>query len=168
MKTRYWLAPCLAVAVVAVVPSHAAKEKFVRSKPHVNVSGPLRLTAETISVALSLVAPGAQAGRGGSDLPDCSTEVDLRVVDATDPNSPPLAESTDIPLGPNETAVLQYDAGSAAPRLVHAVVVVHDLDNVKEPDCIVRGRVEIRGNADGKVTRSVPVNKVDFVTLKRG
>ena len=40
-----------------------SEEKFVRTKPHVNVSGPYGISNETISASVMVVEPGTMPNR---------------------------------------------------------------------------------------------------------
>ena len=90
MMYRRWIAVLVLSGAFAVADdARAAKEKFTRTKPHVNFSGPLRLLGETLSVKLGLLLPAIQAGRAPED---CSGVFDIRVVPYGNPDGTPLAE----------------------------------------------------------------------------
>jgi hypothetical protein len=154
----------LAIAFVTPNETRAAKEKFVRSKPHVNFSGPLRLSAETLTIKMGLLLPAIQAGRAAES---CSGMLDLRIVAAADPAGAPLAENADVRISPGGTADLSYDPGTAGPVDVLVVVVAREMDGVKTPDCILRGQIETTDNATGATTRSLPIRGSEFVALKK-
>jgi hypothetical protein len=162
-----WIALVLLVAIFATVNgAWAAKEKFVRSKPHVNASGPLRLAAETLRVKMGLLAPAAQAGGPAAT---CSCTLDLRVVPAADPDGTPLAESRDVPISTGGTAELTFNSAptdASPPVDVYVVVVAREMDGVKAPGCVLRGQIETADNATGVTTRSLPVRVEDFVVLQ--
>jgi hypothetical protein len=151
----------VAVALAAPDPSRAAKEKFVRSKPHVNFTGPLRLAAETLTVRLGLLLPAVQAGR---PAPACSGLFDLRVVPAADPDGTPLAESADVRISAGDTAQVSFNAPS--PVEVYVVVYAREMEGVRTPDCVLRGQIETT-DATGATTRSLPVRASEFVALKK-
>jgi hypothetical protein len=160
-----WIA-LLLLATAFAVPNEAraAKEKFVRSKPHVNVSGPIRLSAETLTVKIGLLLPAVQAGRPAGS---CSGMLDLRILSVADPGASPLAENEGVAISPGGTAELSYDSGSTGPVDVYIAVVAREMDGVKTPDCILRGQIETTDNATGVTTRSLPVRGSDFVALKK-
>jgi hypothetical protein len=168
MARRRWIAVLSLVAACAVADeARAAKEKFVRNKPHVNISGPWRLSGETLAVKLGLLLPAVQAGRAAED---CGGVLDLRVVRYSDPDGTPLAESTDLRVAPGGTASLSFDADSVAPGApidVYVVIVAREMDGVKTPDCVLRGQVEMTNNASGATTRSLPIRASEFVALKK-
>jgi hypothetical protein len=144
--------------------ARAAKEKFVRSKPHVNFSGPLHLAGETLTVRLGLLLPAVQAGR---PAPACSGLFDLRVVSAADPDGTPLAESADVRVAAGGTAQVSFNASSPTPVDVYVVVYAREMEGVKTPDCVLRGRIETTDNATGATTRSLPLRASEFVALKK-
>lgn len=160
-----WIALLLLATAFAMPDeARAAKEKFVRSKPHVNFSGPIRLSAETLTIKMGLLLPAVQAGRAAGS---CSGMLDLRIVSAADPDGTPLAENAGVPISPGATTELSYDSGSASPVDVYVVVVAREMDGVKTPDCILRGQIETTGNATGATTRSLPIRASEFVALKK-
>ena len=166
--TRGWIAVLsLAAALAAADDARAAKEKFVRNKPHVNVSGPWQLRGETLSVKLGLLLPAVQVGRAPEE---CSGILDIRVVPVGDPAGTPLAEGNDQRVAPGGTASLSFDADSVsagAPIDVYVVIVAREMDGVKTPECVLRGQIETTANASGEKTRSSPVRANDFVALKK-
>lgn len=157
----------LATVLAAADESRAAKEKFVRSKPHVNLSGPLRLSGETLTVKMGLLTPAVQVGRLAEA---CSGMLDLRVVSAADPDGAPLAQAADVHISAGGTSNLSFDAGTASlgsPIDVYVVVVAREMDAVKTPNCVLRGQIETTDNATGTTTRSLPVRASEFVALKK-
>lgn len=152
--------------VLTISPAMAAKEKFVRSKPHVNIVGPLSLTSETVSVAIGLLLPVVQKN---PDEDECVGTVDVRVLDAADPGGEPLAQTMDNRLAPNSTFVFDFVPSTSSPSVggvrVYVFIVLHTASGFQSPDCLLRGQVEVRDN-DGKVCRSLAVRPDDFVQLK--
>ena len=144
-----------------------AKEKFVRSKPHVNFSGPLRLSGETLTVKIGLLLPAVQAGRPAES---CSGLFDLRIVSSADPDGTPLAESANVRISANDTAELRFDsdaASSGTPVDLYVVVYAREMDGVKTPRCVLRGQIETTDNITRATTRSLPVRAGEFVALEK-
>jgi hypothetical protein len=123
----------LPIALAAPHEAWAAKEKFVRTKPHVNVSGPLHLAGETLTVRIGLLLPAVQAGRPAAT---CSGLFDLRVVSAADPDGTPLAESAGVRLSAGGNVQVSFNADSAPSGVVDLYVVVYarEMEDVKTPD----------------------------------
>lgn len=157
---------CFAILAIclASVPAWAAKEKFERTKPHVNV-GTIGLNNESLSLSVGLVSVEDQVTGGSSDPSVCGGVFDVRVVDADDPSGTPLSETTDVRLGANERTTLGYVGGST-PEEVYVVVVARDMDNVKAKGCILRGRIDIVDNSGGS-RRSIELRPEDFVKTKK-
>jgi hypothetical protein len=163
MSHLRWIALLvLATTLASPDPAPAAKEKFVRNKPHVNFSGPLRLVAETLTLRLGLLLPAVQAGRPATS---CSGLFDLRVVRADDPDGTPLAENADVRLSAGGSAQVTFNA--SAPVEVYVVVYAREMEDVQTPDCVLRGQIETTDNATGATTRSLPVRAGEFVALKK-
>jgi hypothetical protein len=159
------------LVVVLLLPgaAHAAKEKFVRDKPHVNIGtiGHVDHSAESLSVTLSLVKlPGAD---GGSSLvPRCTGVFDIHILYADDLAGMSFAESDPIELEQNESKT--FDARPASPRdasvpLLYKVTVKgRNIDGVH---CVFRGAVEVRNSYESRTTRLLPLRPEDFIALAR-
>ena len=167
MMYRRWIAILVLTGACAVADeARAAKEKFVRNKPHVNISDPVHLHGETLSVRLGLLLPAVQVGRAPEQ---CSGVLDIRVVPYANPHGTPLAESPDLPIAAGGTASLSFDADSVSPSApidVYVVIVAREMDGVKSPGCVLRGQIEITDNSTGATTRSLRVRADEFVVLK--
>ena len=168
MKLRYALAILFAVPCMTVFANgdaFAAKEKFVRTKPHVNVSGPYQLNADTIRVAVGLVDPAVQGGLASpSSDGSCTGQATLRIMDAANPEGPALAESTDLSLTTADLQALEYVAGST-PENVYSVIAVEDMD-VDGKRCVFRGRIQVRDNSTAQVDVEQQVYRQDFGQVK--
>lgn len=144
-------------------PVEAAKEKFVRTKPHVNVSGPYPVAIqEAIVVQVGVVAPGELAGSGPPSKP-CAGEVDLRIEEAGGSES--FASRTGISLGSAGT----FEALAHTfvnPVDARVVIVARDMQ-VDGKECVLRGQINFVDTATSRTTRSVPIRREDFVQLKR-
>jgi len=172
MKARRLIISAIVLGVAALMVAggaRASKEKFVRTKPHVNIIGPISLMAQTLSVRAGVLVPAVQlAGmsRPGDQDRECRGMFDVRLVDANDPAGEPLAETAGIRLEANSTLGVDFSPRSDGTRqLVYAVVVARDLVGLNEPSCVLRGQVEIAGAADGQVMRSLPIRPEDFVAI---
>lgn len=170
-RGRTWVTIAAAAALLAG-PAHAAKEKFKRDKPHLNVGtiGHVDHGKTTLAVSLSLVAPHLQVDPDG-DLPECSGRFDVRVLDAHDPGGEPLGELRDARLGANQTLQYEFDGPPTGddPVLFESVAVVaRKLRNVDGRHCILRGLVEVRDRTTGETVRAHPIRPEDFVALPGG
>lgn len=164
------IALALSLAAVAATPAGASKEKFERTKPHVNI-GTMGLMNESLSLTVGLVDPRADAGLS-SEPAECSATVSVRILDANEPGAAPLLQSDGIELRTGRTHVFVWDtrggAGGAGPTVVRHVVLVEDADGVDGRDCVLRGHVEARGLLDSRTTKHVPLRVEDFVALPSG
>jgi hypothetical protein len=149
--------------VAFATPAWAAKEKFVRNKPHVNI-GTIGLKNESMTVSLGLVSVEDQVSGSSSSSDACGGMFDIRVVDADNPSGPSLSEVTGLRVTANGRTTFNHVGGETAED-VYLVIVARDMDNVSAKGCIVRGRVDIVDNADGS-TRSLEVRAEDFIKTK--
>ena len=160
--TEASLIGCLAMLLLgAAGDAHAAKEKFVRTKPHVNVSGPHSLSNETLSVAVGVVEPGTIGGALPAQKP-CAGEVDLRIEDAGTGAS--LASRTGIALASGTFQSLSHSSPSASISVRVVIVARNMLVDGKE--CVLRGEMEFQDIASGQVSRRIPIRRIDFVKAK--
>ncbi len=169
-RARASMATLAAITVAASLASVAlaAKEKFVRNKPHVNVATIYLNSSDTLSVVLGLVDLAAQLPPTGEVRPplNCSGIFDVRIVDAANRSAPPLLERADLRVGVNEIATVEFVNGAAGgPRPLDVVVVAREMDGVDGKACILRGAVQATSTATGLV-RSFPIRRQDFVTVK--
>jgi hypothetical protein len=166
--TRRWIAVLALGAALAVADdARAAKEKFVRNKPHVNVSGPLQLRGETLSVRIGLLLPAVQVGRAPEE---CSGVLDIRILPYGDPDGTPLAQQADVAIAAHGTASLSFNSDSVSPSApidVYVAIVARDMIGVKTPACVLRGQIEVTSNATGATSRSVPIRANEFVALRK-
>jgi hypothetical protein len=159
-----------AAVAVALVGGAAmgAKEKFTRTKPHVNVMGPFQLGADALTIGVGTFLPAVQVDPDHAVRKhgECEGTIDLRVVDADDPDGPPLAESKGLQIRTDATHTLNFRPGTTAgggPH-VYAIIVVRDFDGLPGPGCLLRGQVEVL-SADGCAARSLPIRAEDFVAV---
>jgi hypothetical protein len=159
-------AALVALAIVAMTPTGAtaSKEKFQRTKPHVNIGPPRTLqTGQSIRVAVGLLNPAVQAGlaSGPTSADVCSATVDLRIVDAADPEGTPLAERRDVSLDTSGIEVLDYTPATGNPVSVFTTITGRDM-NVDGKSCVLRGNIEVSSSADGTVNVEQNVFRQDF------
>jgi len=163
------LAALLMAALLVPAVAHAAKEKFVRSKPHVNIGtiGHVDGT-ESLVFTLSLVGlPGAGALPPGT-APSCAADFGVRIRNASDLDAGPLFEEDGIPLRANTSAVVEATvAGTASPDAPLLYEVSAMGENVDGLHCVFRGLVEVRSLTEGRTTRALPLRPEDFVLLRR-
>jgi len=160
--TEGFMIGCLAMLVLgAAGDAYGAKEKFVRNKPHVNVSGPHSLSNETLSVGVGVVEPGTIGGAQPAQKP-CAGEVDLRIEDASTGAS--LASRTAVPL-PSGTFEFVSHASPSASISVRVVIVARNM-LVDGKECVLRGEMEFQDIASGQVSRRIPIRRIDFVKAK--
>jgi hypothetical protein len=154
----------LLVASFAPREAEAAKEKFQRNKPHVNIGTIGQIDATTavwLTVGFFEVVPQV---RNADPARSCVGRVDLRLVDANDPTGTPWAELRDVKLRGNETATLRLaGAPGSVPAQGAYVVVLRDMKRFDGLTCVVRGDVEVR--SDGGASRLLPIRPEDFVFL---
>lgn len=164
MTTVLRFAICAGVALALGAPGDApaAKEKFVRTKPHVNVSGPHGVSNEIVQVAVGVVEPGG-IGIGVPASRPCRGEVDMRIEEASTGAS--LAARTGVPLTSGMFESTAYASPSAS-IAVRVVVVARDME-VDGKECVLRGQLEFRDIGSGRTTRSLPILSADFVPLRR-
>jgi hypothetical protein len=164
-----------AVAILALAlaagPAHAAKEKFERTKPHVNVGtiGHVDHGKTTLTVSITMFLPAVQKDVR-PDM-DCSGSFDVRVLDGSEPGAEPLAEWRDLELAADRTLQMDFEGPSTAPdALLYETVevVARDLENVGPQGCLLRGLVEVRDRETGATERAHPLRPEDFVPLRRG
>jgi hypothetical protein len=153
-------------------PAEAAKEKFVRDKPHVNVGtiGHVDHGKTTLNVSVGLIAPALQADPE-APAPECSGLFDLRVLDGDDPAGAPLAERLGARLGPDETVHLEFEgpAPGRDPVVFETFsVVARELRGVDGRRCVLRGLVEVRDRETGETLRARVLRPEDFVALPGG
>jgi hypothetical protein len=159
----------VALLMVMLVPSAAwaAKEKFVRSKPHVNIGTIGHVdSAESLLVTLSLVGlPAVTPGASQS----CSAELGVRVRDAAKPGEEPVFEEDGIPLRANTGVVVDATPATAtdpASPLLYEVTVKGE--NIDGRHCVFRGLVEVQSVLEGRTTRAVTLRPEDFILLPNG
>jgi hypothetical protein len=153
-------------------PAGAAKEKFVRDKPHVNIGtiGHVDHGKTTLNVSIALIAPALQADPD-APAPECSGRFDLRVLDGDDPGGAALAEMLGARLGPDQTLHLEFDgpAPGRDPVVFEMVsVVARELRGVDGRRCVLRGAVEVRDRETGEALRTMPLRPEDFVAVPGG
>jgi len=163
-------AALVALALVAMTPAGAAasKEKFERTKPHVNIGSPRTLqNGQSMQVAVGLFRPAVQAGlaSGPTSADVCSATVDLRIVDANDPEGTPLAERRDVALDASGIQVLAYAPATGNPVSVFATITGRNM-NVDGKNCVLRGNIEVSNVADGTVTVEHNVFRQEFGQVK--
>lgn len=153
----------LAVSLPCASPdlAEASKEKFTRNKPHVNV-GTLGMMNEVLTVRLELVDTVARATGSPTRVP-CSGVVDLRVEDAA--TGSVLASRADVDLVPGTVETLNHTV-AGPPATVRVVIVADDM-RVDGKTCALRGQIEIANLADGRICRSFPVRREDFVAVTK-
>lgn len=167
--------PIAAVTVallLAAAPALAAKEKFVRNKPHVNIGtiGHVDHASSVVTVSISLLLPAVQKDAGPPES-ECSGRFDVRVLDGSEPGAQPLAEWRDARLAADRTIQFDFDGppGSANPLLFEYVsVVARKLRNVGDGGCLLRGVVEVRDRETGAALRTHPLRPEDFVPIRGG
>jgi len=170
------------LAIVLVAPGvQAAKEKFERTKPHVNVGTIGHVDRGTVALRVGLMPLAGQLGDGASStapgLPEtaCSGVFDLRIFDSSTPDGQALAEvkgvalavepSSGTPASPS-SHVLEIE--SAAPVDVGYAVVARRLVGVDGRACVLRGDVEVRDPGDGRTVKFLPLRVEDYVPLPPG
>ncbi len=155
---------CAGVVLALCAPADvlAAKEKFVRTKPHVNVSGPHGMSNEIVQVSVGVVEPG-DIGIGVPASRSCRGEVDMRIEEASTGAS--LATRTGVPLASGTFESTSFASPSAS-IAVRVVLVARDME-VDGKECVLRGQLEFRGIGTGQTTRSLPIRTEDFVLIKR-
>jgi hypothetical protein len=141
--------------------AYASKEKFVRSKPHVNASGPHRVANETMTVMVEVVDVQTLGGTQAATKP-CAGEVDIRIENAGTGGT--LASGTALALAPGAPQSVSYSLPSAA-ALTRAIIVARNME-VDGKECVLRGEIEFQSIATGQVCRRVPIRRVDFVAVK--
>ena len=136
------LSALCALMLVGAGQAEAAKEKFVRTKPHVNVSGPVTVTDEIVRLSVGLVQPTVLGGLDAPFPSECSGRVNLRVVDASSTDGQALAERLDIQLTPGRIEVLEYPNATGGDQIVFAVIAAQDMA-VKGKGCFLRSSMEV-------------------------
>lgn len=152
----------IAAAALCLPPdgAWAAKEKFVRNKPHVNV-GTIGMTNETLTLRLELVDT-VEVATGNPTGNPCTGVVDMRIEDAV--TGSVLASRSAVTLVAGTVEALSHTVSSAT-ALVRLVIVADQMQ-VDGKTCALRGQVELTDLADGRIRRSFPVRREDFVAVK--
>jgi hypothetical protein len=164
------MAASLAVLVLAPTGAEAAKEKFERTKPHVNVST-VQVQGESLSLVVSLLEPQAlvDPDRDPPGESPCSANYELRILDAGRAGGPPLAEQSAASPPAGTAHVFRWDSPrGAGPMPVHAVLVVRDADGIDGKTCILRGSLELRDPATGQASATLPLRLDDSVAVGSG
>lgn len=156
------------MALVFLHPAGAAKEKFERTKPHVNVGtiGHVDPASQSVAVGFSLIGPSGQIDPTAPRGRGCSGSFKVRLLDARDPGGPPLAEVTDIRLRRGETFEETFDLRTAPSGPLYVVLVATEMNRVDGATCILRGAYEVRDAVSRAALRVVPIRFEDFVVVR--
>lgn len=158
----------LVAALFLPAASQAAKEKFERTKPHVNVGtiGHVDNAAESLSLTLSLVGlPDPSVSETRLANRRCSGVFDIRILEANDLTGAPVFERRGVELGRNESLTVDAMPAAAAtsgPLLYQVGLRGEHIDGLH---CIFRGAFEVRNSFEGRTTRLLPLRPEDFIAL---
>jgi hypothetical protein len=141
-------------------PALASKEKFVRSKPHVNV-GTVGQVGPDESITTTVVLAGlAHVTADGRGAGPCSGEFDVRYL-AGGPSAPVLDERLGVRLTANET--FEFGFAPREPTTIVYAVIARDLAGVDGDTCVLRGLVSVGAVGDGQTRRAIPLKPEDFL-----
>jgi hypothetical protein len=156
------LAALLALLLLGPGEALASKEKFVRTKPHVNVGTIGKIEGRTVAATLALVELPDAWPLGA--LRPCSGVFDVRVVPAE--GGTPFAETRDVRVTPDEPLGFAFRAADVGARgAVHLEIVARDMRLVDGRRCILRGSVEVTEEASGETAFRYSLGREDFLAL---
>ena len=124
--------------------------------------GTIGMNNETLTLRLELVDTVERATGMPTGTP-CTGTVDMRVEDAA--TKAVLASRTDVALVPGTIEALSHTV-SGTSALVRLVIVADDMQ-VDGKTCALRGQVELTDLADGRIRRSFPIRRDDFVAVTK-
>jgi len=160
---------------LATGEAFAAKEKFVRNKPHVNIGtiGHVDHGKTTLTTSISLISPESQVDPDAASA-TCSGRFEIRILNGEDPAGAPFDVVSDIQLRENETFHHDFDgpgrsaAASGEETFFELVsIVAQEMTDVDGRDCILRGAVEVRDRDTGATLRAIQIAPEDFVEVDR-
>jgi hypothetical protein len=165
-KEMFWGA-LAGMALASMTTTEAAKEKFERTKPHVNVGtiGHVDHGSQNVAVGFSLISPSGQVESTATSEANCSGTFSVRLLDASNPSGPPLAQMRGIRLTQNQTFEDTFDLRTAPSGPLYVVLVAENMDQVDGRNCILRGAYEVRDAASGAALRVLPIRFEDFVVV---
>lgn len=156
---------CVALLAALLLPAfaQAAKEKFVRDKPHVNIGtiGHVDNSSESLSLTLSLVGlPTSGDSAGPSLMPRCSGSFDIRILESSALDGPAVFERR-VELEQNRSHVSDVPRQDFTSPLLYEVTAQGEYIDGRH--CVFRGLIEVQ--SDVAATRAIPLLPEDFILL---
>ena len=140
----------------------AAKEKFERTKPHVNISTHT-VSGENMVIGLEVVAPG-EVALGVAPAKPCTTTVDMRIESVA--TGGVLESRSNVVLTPGTLETISFEEDDT--ERVRVVLVTRD-SQIDGKECVLRGQIEFQstGGITPVIRRSIPIRRSDFVLIRR-